>query len=286
MSHRRLADRLRGHAAAVTGALLATLALLLPPGALAQDAESEPLPAGGTALAAGRYTSGVVGPSIDFRVEDGWVVGPETEGPIFTLERADQPGAVLTVTRFDGDVFLDSCDPSSLVVVESTVSRLAKVIGGDPYLVPDPPTATQVDGYAGIQLDVATPAYDECDLPYLLVWALPIGDGGEFVQVANQQSRFIMLNVDGSVIVIAVESFPGVPFGGLLDAAMDLVDSMRITPGPPAASSSPAGAPGTSPAGPSPAPGASATPGPSPAPGASATPVSSPAPGASPAAVL
>ena len=68
-------------------------------------------------------------------------------------------------------------------------------------------------------------------LPYVLIWAIPIGEGGEFVQVANQQSRFLLLDVEGDVIVIAVETFPGVPFGGFLDAASELIESVRITPG-------------------------------------------------------
>ena len=158
-------------------------------------------------------------------------MGPSGDGPIFTLERADQPGTVLSVTRFDGDVFLDSCDPSSLTSVEATVPRLLEVIGGNPYLNPGPPAPLEVDGFGGLWMDAATPAYDECDLPWLLIWALPMAEGGEFVQVADQQSRFLALDVDGDVIVIAVESFPGVPFGGLLEASLDVVDSMRIEPG-------------------------------------------------------
>jgi hypothetical protein len=79
-------------------------------------------------------------------------------------------------------------------------------------------------------MDVATPAYEECDLAFLLLWALPIDEGGEFVQVADQQARFIAVDVEGEVIVIAIESFPGVPFGGLLEASLELVDTMRITP--------------------------------------------------------
>ena len=49
--------------------------------------------------------------------------------------------------------------------------------------------------------------------------------------MANQQSRFLILDVEGDVIVIAIESFPGVPFGGFLEAATELVETIRITPG-------------------------------------------------------
>jgi len=217
-------------ARALGGAVLAVI-LAWPLSVSAQDLAAEPLPEPGTALAPGRYASSVVGPTIDFRVEDGWLVGPTASGPIFTLERSEQPGTVLSVTRFDGDVFLDSCDPTSLSRVEATVPRLVEVIAGNPYLNPGTPALIEVDGYQGLSLDVATPAYGECSLPYLLIWALPIAEGGEFVQVADQQSRFVVLDVDEEVIVIAIESFPGVPFGGLLDASMGLLDSMRIEPG-------------------------------------------------------
>ena len=237
-------------------ALTAVATLVMPVAALAQGAEAEPLPEPGTALEPGRYVSSAVGPSIAFRAEAGWIVGPSGNGPIFTLERAEQPGTVLSVTRFDGDVFLDSCDPSSLTVVEATVPRLLEVIGGNPYLNPGPPAQTAVDGYEGLWMDVATPAYEECDLPWLLLWALPMAEGGEFVQVADQQSRFIVLDVDGDVIVVAIESFPGVPFGGLLEASLELVDSMRIEPGeyvPPEPSASPIPGPSDEPAAASPA---------------------------------
>jgi hypothetical protein len=158
-------------------------------------------------------------------------VGATPPGPIFALERTDVPGTVLTVTRFDGEVFLDSCDETSQITVEASVQRIAEIIGGNPYLNPGPPRLTVVDGAQGLRLDAAVPAYTECALPWLLLWALPVGDGGEFVQVADQQSRFIIVDVEGDVIVIAIESFPGVPFGGLLEASMQLVESMRIEPG-------------------------------------------------------
>ena len=71
--------------------------------------------------------------------------------------------------------------------------------------------------------------------------------GGEFVQVADQQSRFVILDVGGDTIVIAIETFPGVPFGGLLEASMDRLGAMRIEPGewvPPQPTPSPSADPG------------------------------------------
>lgn len=204
--------------------------VLLPSGGLAQENEADDLPPAGTLLEPGRYRSSAVGPTIEFRVEEGWIsTGPE-QGPIFSFERIDPPGTVLSVTRFDGAAFVDSCDPTSLTDVETSVPRLIEIVAGNPYLNPAPARAIEVDGHTGLVLDVATPPYEECRLPYLLLWALSMEDG-EFVQVGGQQSRFIVLDVDGDVLVIAIESFPGVPFGALLESSMELVDSMRIEPG-------------------------------------------------------
>jgi hypothetical protein len=214
-----------------TSALLAASLLLLPLTALAQDARADTLPEAGTVLEAGRYESDLAGPVFEFEANEDWVVGPSGDGPIFTLEFAGAPGSVLSFTRFDGETFLDSCDPTSMTVVEPSVSRLTEILAGNPYLNPGIPEAVEVDGFSGLQLDIGVPAYAECALPYVLVWAIPVGAGGEFVQMANQQSRFLILDVDGDVIVIAIEAFPGVPFGGFLDAATELIDSIRITPG-------------------------------------------------------
>lgn len=209
----------------VIGALL-----VLSVSAIAQDAVSDEIPAAGEPLAAGRYADDSVGPVVEIRVEDGWRAGPSVDGPIIMLESTQVPGGVMTITRFDGDAFVDSCDPTSRTTVDASVQRIAEIIGANPLLRVAPPVILEVDGYRGIQLDVGVPAFDACSVPFLLLWAVPGMEDGEFVQVADQQSRFIALDVSDEVIVIAIESFPGVPFGSVLDASMDVVDSMRITP--------------------------------------------------------
>jgi len=211
---------------------LATVAvLLLPSAALAQDTAADELPEQGTILEAGRYVSDFVGPTIEFEADPAWIVGPSGDGPIFTLEYLGAPGSVISFTRFDGETFLDSCDPSSMTIVEPSVSRLAEILAGNPYLNPGAPGLIEVDGFEGLSLDIGVPTYVECGLPYVLIWAIPVGEGGEFVQMANQQSRFLLLDVEGDTIIIAIEAFPGVPFGGFLDAASELVETIRITPG-------------------------------------------------------
>jgi hypothetical protein len=206
-------------------------ALSLTPVALAQDGAA--LPAPGEPLGEGRYSTDIVGPTISFDGGEGWLVGPTGPGPIFTLLREDEPGTVVSVTRFDGAVFVDSCDPTSLSEVEATAARLMAVIAGNPYLNPGAPVEVEVDGRDAWQLDVATPEYAECPLEFLLLFALPIAEGGEFVQVADQQSRFVAVDIADTVVVVAIESLPGVPFGELLEASLELVASMGIEPGPP-----------------------------------------------------
>lgn len=251
-----------------TAVLLLAGLLLVPLGAAAQDTEADALPEVGTTLETGRYVSDFVGPAIEFEADEEWLVGPSGDGPIFTLEYIGAPGSVVSFTRFDGETFLDSCDPSSMTIVEPDVARLAEILAGNPYLNPGAPSLVEVDGFTGLSLDIGVPAYAECALPYVLVWAIPVGEGGEFVQMANQQSRFLMLDVEGDVIVIAIESFPGVPFGGFLDAATELVETIRITPGAytpaepsaePEADETPAVESATPAASPSPAPPADAS---------------------------
>lgn len=212
-------------------AALVTGLLLLPAGAIAQDTQADELPDTGTVLQSGRYVNDFVGPAIEFEADETWVVGPSGDGPIFTLEYIGAPGSVLSFTRFDGETFLDSCDPTSMTMVQPSVPRLAEILAGNPYLNPGAPSVVEVGGFSGLQLDIGVPTYVECGLPYVLIWAIPVGEGGEFVQMANQQSRFVILDVDGDVIVAAIESFPGVPFGGFLDAAGELLETVRITPG-------------------------------------------------------
>jgi hypothetical protein len=240
-------------AARVIATSLAAI-LLLPATGLAQGTAADPLPEAGTELEPGRYVSDLVGPTIDFRVDEGWVVGPSGNGPIFTLEYMPAPGAVMSVTRFDGETFLDSCDSTSMTVVDPSVPRLTEIISGNPFLNPGPVEVVEVDGYNGLRVDVGVPAFDatDCALPYVLIWAIPVGEGGEFVQMADQQSRFVVLDVGGDVIVIAIETFPGVPFGGFLEASMELVESMDIEPGawvPPAPTPTPAPSPSPAAAG-------------------------------------
>jgi hypothetical protein len=217
-------------------ALLAT-ALVAGPTA-AQDPspslgpDGSPAPTLPRPLEPGRHSWSDLGVELSLEVDAGWTAAPPLDGPLIVLERADMPGGVLSLTRFDGDTFADSCDPSSLTWVEPSAQRLIEIIGGNPFLAADPPAFVEIDGYSGVSLDAATPPYapEECRLALLLLWAIPMKDG-EFVQVQGQESRFIVLDVGADTIVIAIETLPGVEFEPFAEAAMDLVSSLTFEPG-------------------------------------------------------
>jgi hypothetical protein len=209
------------------------LGLTLGAAALAQDAIPPAAAGSPTVLAPGRQTSDVLGPVVSFTVGEGWWALPVLEGPILTYERVDTPGGVLTLTRFDGAVFTESCDSTSLTMVEPTAARLIEVIAGSPWLeVQAGVVEGEVGGLAAHSLDVVTPqlAPDECSLPYLLIWAIDMEDG-QFVQVPGQASRFIGVDVGPDTLVIAIETLPGVPFEAFASEAMRLVSTMSFEGG-------------------------------------------------------
>jgi hypothetical protein len=219
------------------------LALLTSSAGLAAEQPVLPLPTEASDLAPGRYSSSAVGPAITLTLGEGWRTGATLGGPLVVLERADTPGAVLTITRFEGDTYTDSCDPSSLTRVDPSAERLVAIIAGDPSLRAVPARPARLGSFEGLGLDVAVPIEVACDLPFLLLWALDMEDG-EFVQVPGQQSRFIVADVGGDVLVAAIEAFPGVPYGSFLEASLELVGSMHIEPGGSVPPADPSPAPG------------------------------------------
>jgi hypothetical protein len=212
----------------VASLLLALGTLVIAPaGPAAGQPAARELPDVGGPLEPGRYHTTALGPRLSFEVGDSWRLVTPVAGPIVVLERVDVPDGVLTITRFDGDVFTDPCDPSSLTWVEPSAERLMEIIAGEPRLSAGEPLAVDVGGLPALDLEVSTPPLEDCRLHYLLLWALPF-DGGEFVQVPGQQARIIALDVGPDVLVVAVETLVEEPFGFFASAAMAVVGSLRI----------------------------------------------------------
>jgi hypothetical protein len=182
-------------------------------------------------LEPGRHSWTELGTGFSLDFDEGWTVSPPLDGPIVTFERADMPGGVLTLTRFDGDTYADPCDPSSLTWVEPSAERIIEIIGGNPFLEADSPAPIELGGYSGRSVDVTTPPYtaEECRLALLLIWAIPMEEG-EFVQLAGQAARFIALDIGRDVVVIAIETLPGAPFEPFAERSMELLRSLAFEP--------------------------------------------------------
>jgi hypothetical protein len=225
----RASARYRLGAAAAT-ALGATIALAA--GAPVAAQTPSPTTIAPAASPIGEMTSDVLGPSLTLELGAGWFERPPIDGPILTFEHTAYPGGVLTLTRFDGDAYADSCDPTSLTSVEPSAARLIEVIAGNPWLEADETEPAEVGGLEGSSVDLVAPLFGptECRLPRLLLWAVPMEDG-EFVQIGGQSSRFIAVDVGPDTIVIAIETLPGFAFEPFATAAMEVVRSMAFATG-------------------------------------------------------
>ena len=196
----------------------------------APGASGTPAP-GAIELEPGRHSWTELGIGVSLDFGEGWSVAAPLDGPIVTFEREDMPGGVITLTRFDGDTYADSCDASSLTWVEPSAERLIEIIGGNPFLAADTPEPIELGGSTGRSIDVSTPPWtpDECRLALLLIWAIPMKDG-EFVQIPGQAARFIALEVGTDTLVIAIETLPGMAFEPFALEAMELVRSIAFEP--------------------------------------------------------
>lgn len=201
-----------------------------PTASAAPGASGTPAP-GATELEPGRHSWTELGIGVSLDFGEGWTVAAPLDGPIVTFEREDMPGGVITLTRFDGDAYADSCDASSLTRVEASAERLIEIIGGNPFLAADTPEPIELDGATGRSIDVSTPPWtpDECRLALLLIWAIPMKDG-EFVQIPGQEARFIALDVGADTVVVAIETLPGTPFEPFSLQAMELIRSIAFEP--------------------------------------------------------
>jgi hypothetical protein len=225
----------RAGRAAIAALLGVTLALDATGRVIAQSPSpvpSAPEPSGPVSAPIGERASDALGPTISLELGEGWIERTPLAGPILTFERPDMPGGVLTITRFDGDAYADSCDPTSLTTVEPSAERLIEIIAGNPWLDAEPPEPVEVGGVPGLSVDLVAPPFDpsECALPLLLLWAIPMEDG-EFVQVAGQASRFIATEVGRDTIVIAIETLPGLPFEPFALEAMEVVRTLAFEAG-------------------------------------------------------
>ena len=221
----------------VMGALLASLALLLPSAALGQDTAAEPLPAAGTELARGPLPEQRGGPHHQLPGRRRLGRRPRDRGP-HLHPRASGPAGHR---------------PHRHALRRRRVPRLLRPLLAEPRRGHRPPPG---GGHRGRSVPQSRPApghpgrrlrrhragrghaglRPSATCRTCSSGRCPSGTVGSSCRWQTSSRASSSWTWRAIVVVIAVESFPGVPFGGILDAAMELVDSMRIEPAAPSAS--------------------------------------------------
>ena len=218
-------------------------------GAVAQDgsAGTSPLlyPAPGP-LPAGTYESRSLGPRIVFTVPaDTWNASEDAPGAGFTLVRP-LPGmrAGISTAPFDGEVYPDPCQPGTDHIAASAAALLEWVAASEGVRSAGAPEPVVVGGQPGLLLDLETVPPAGCGgMP--VSWTIPVY--GSFYMVPDEHARLIALDVDGKVLVIAIEAREG-DWESFLSEAMEVVDSMDLRSDGPLGSPSPVPTGGPSPA--------------------------------------
>ena len=189
-----------------------------------------PLPEAFLPLEAGTYvTQSPFVARVTFTVPDGWegnIGGPYYAG-------VSPAGSLSAVNFWNSEkVYADPChfdqgfeDPPVGPSVDDLALALANSSIGGSF-----PTSVTVDGYKGKELTVTAPAsFDGCTLSPdgFALWQLPLGL--RYGMVAGQTSRFFILDVEGTRLVIDVASVPG-STAKQLGEAQAIVNSIQIEP--------------------------------------------------------
>lgn len=132
-------------------------------------------------------------------VYDDWYVAKPDADPIFGV-----------VFNYVANIYTDSC-PSVLVdpPVGPTVDDLASAWTNLPGLDATAASDVTVDGFHGKQVEFTVPDYDEKDCPYGAFNLLNQVGGGDYrAQGPNQHHQLLILDVNGTRLVIAATYFP------------------------------------------------------------------------------
>lgn len=205
------------------------------PTATVAPADGMSLPETGD-VPAGTYVSDSLGPTITFTVGEGLVTTGDTPEVGFDLIRQYDAPAGLSVIGFGGEYFADACDPESETVRTPVVSAEAFMdflTARDGVIVDDGPSPTTVGGFDGSLVDLHTELPDACGAEppeWILLWTIPVY--GDFHFADDETARVIALDVDGQVVVIVIEAYPGADYEEFLAEATAIVASMEIRTDP------------------------------------------------------
>jgi hypothetical protein len=147
---------------------------------------------------------------VTFTVPDDWTV---EEG--FTAYTGGFGAGGITGVLFDEitNIYTDGCrwtlaEPPVGPTVDDLVTAWTNV----PELAPTAAIDITVDGHAGKQIELTVPDYTRCSGNKFGLWQVP-GPGttdspGYWAQGPNQHNQILILDVDGTRLVILAESFP------------------------------------------------------------------------------
>lgn len=190
------------------------------------------LPAAGGPVDPGTYEDWSLGMTLTFTLGDGWAVTPVDAGYGLALLRRDQPEiAIVTFSTFEGQVYRDPCLAAGddVLEIDPTAAGLAAELMANPSLITSTPEEVTVAGLPALRVEVGTQQPMLCEPPTTSLWAIP--PSGAFFLEDGEQASFTMVDVEGTVLVIAVEAWPGADYEALSAAADELVATLTITPG-------------------------------------------------------
>lgn len=172
-------------------------------------------------LAAGRYTSDLLGAPLTLDLADSGWKGDEASGQFLELSRqmGDSSG-VLSVMTFDGVVANDPCAPAFDGQVEVSAAAFAEWLSGLSALSTTT-TPTTLFGQPATQLDTTVVATACPDSPFILLW-----DG--FRLYPSEAMRVITQDQGDKVIIVSAETVQSTDLPDFLDVARPVIDSMTL----------------------------------------------------------
>ena len=121
-----------------------------------------------------------------------------------------------------------------VVAQDATAALFIEAMAGHENLVPQDVVETTLGGYPALQLDVVSRPGKKCDPKVAYLWELPVVR--EFHLSRGAIGRIIAADVDDEVVVAVIETpaNSGTSPFAFLDTAMELVETIEITPAVPA----------------------------------------------------
>jgi hypothetical protein len=159
------------------------------------------------------------------------------------------PNGMAIATWIVGNVYRDGCHWAGTLFdppVGPTVDDLATAISGLKDRETTTPVDVTVDGFAGKELEMTIPDVDfsACDEGQFRSWTDPSG-GPRYHQGPGEQSRILILDVDGTRVLVFGRSFPDTSAADRAELNA-ILDSMQIE-AIASPSASPSGAPSATP---------------------------------------